>query len=456
MTVEYIDVELLREEEIGKSVRFHAPRSQFSPDGLVSRITGNKEVNRGTTLYMTEQSYRLGKFMRVFSKTRFEDLQEVPQQNGDTIWAMGMEIDNQDFNFYLSKAEILSSIELTEVRSQAEIDAMAEKYKIERGQTYVEIDGRKYFVHMDVPLHFGTGENNDTLTNIGVIVVGDTIMSAAIAGAIVKYGAAAFDDVFGNLGTQVFKVIWTLVKATAKTVFRFVTTLFSELIGGSSMEVAFAAARGSAGATWKDAFTGVDADAVKYAFGGAVILIILLLIIEEVLHESYQNVYVYNLTSYDMHLRFPFKDEGDYHNLPSANIGAVSEPKGPGGIDLGRWYNGVAFRFQSDSEFHGLGYAMELELKDPKSQDVVKTYSCMFDIPFAGKSSLFASAKKQDNYEEYFQSKAGVNRVTSHKANDGEHEIIVTYDYLSGKHPEPEAGTELYLYNSLVVIRDRV
>ncbi|NES88359.1 MULTISPECIES: hypothetical protein [Okeania] len=110
------------------------------------KITDDVDVKvTGTTQNLNIQNYHLGKFMREFSKIGFDALQEVQQPDGDTIWAMDMVIDNQDFNFYLSKAEILNTITLAEVQSEQQIDEIASKYKIEKDRSYIIIDGKKYW-----------------------------------------------------------------------------------------------------------------------------------------------------------------------------------------------------------------------------------------------------------------------------------------------------------------------
>jgi hypothetical protein len=113
----------------------------------------------------------------------------------------------------------------------------------------------------------------------------------------------------------------------------------------------------------------------------------------------------------------------------------------------------VGFRYQSDSEFHGLGYTIRLKMVDPKTKQVVKTFSCLFDVPYSGENSLYASIGEPSSYSEYYDQYAGVHKTTQYSTNDGTYEIIVTYDYLSGQHPDPETGTELYLYSSLIIIR---
>lgn len=435
-------------------VRFSEPISSFSPDGMVSRITGNQTVNDTTTQYMSQQSYRQGKFMQTFSQLDFEGLQEVQQPDGDTVWAAVQAIDNQEFNFYLSKAEILQSITLTEVTSQSQINETANKYNIKPEATYITIDGKKYFVHMNLPMHFGTGENNNTWINFGVFIIGDTAIAATIAAIIAALGGDAFTQAIKNIGSALFKTLWYAISGAMKAAFRFIVTFVRTLLTRATLEAAVDAAKIAAGEAWTGAVRNLSSKTLRYSVIGVIVLVTITLIIDLVLHESYQSVYLYNLTDYDIEFDFPYKDYGNPHNVPNLVVSARHKRKGPDGKDLGSWYNGLAFRFQSDSEFHGLGYTMRFKLRDPGTQNVVKTFACLFDVPFAANNSLFASANDPGDYKQYYKSNSGTKKVTQYSANDGHQEIIVTYDYLSGKHEDPETGQSLYLYNSLVVIRD--
>ncbi|MGD1700945.1 hypothetical protein [Dapis sp. BLCC M229] len=451
-----LNINTLTDKDVAKGVRFENPQSQFAPDGMVNPITGKKRIDSKTTINLNTQNYRMGKFMREFSKIGFDDLQEVVQPNGDTAWVMDRTIDNQDFNFYISQVDILSTITLTEVNSEEEIQQKAKEYKIKPKQTYITIDGIKYFIHMDVPMNFGTGQNNDTWINLGIFVLGDSLMKTAIAGVIAEIGLDAFDDVLKNLSSAVFETLWAVIIGPMRAVYRFIARLIGSLTEGEEFGAAVAAGRVAAGDAWTETFENITYRTLKHTVFAVIIIVTLMLIIDYVLHESYQNVYFYNLTSYDIQLDFPYKDEGEYHNLPTQNVLAKVDRKGPGGIDLGEWYNGVAFRYQSDSEFHGLGYTMRFKLFDPKTQKLVKTFSCLFDVPFSGDNSLYASTSEPSSYSNYYSSNSGDHKVTQYSANDSHQEIIVTYDYLSGKHTDPGTGNKLYLYSSLVIIRDVV
>lgn len=448
------NAETIQDDDASKSVRFDSPQSQFAPDGMVKPLTGRQRVDDKTTNVLNLQNYRMGKFMREFSKIGFDGLQEVRQADGRTVWVADMAIDNQDHNFYLDQVEILNSVNLVRVQNDQQIQEMAAKYKIDPTQTYIDIDGVRYFTSMNIPMHFGTGTNNDAWINLGVFVLGDSVLAGAIATAIASLGADAFKDALKNLGSAVLKTVWALLKGVTKACYRFVTGFAGRLLAGETLEAATAAGRAAAGEAWAESVEGITSKTVWYSVAGVIIIVGVMLFIEFVLHRSYQNVYFYNLTDYDVELDFPYKDGGDFHNLPTNQIQARVQRQGPGGIDLGTWYNGVAYRYQSDSEFHGLGYTLRLKLKDPKTQAVAKTFSCLFDVPYAGNNSLYASTGEPTDFADYYSKHAGTRKDPQFTATDGKQEIIVTYDFLSGEHEDPETGNKLYLYNSLVIIRD--
>lgn len=449
-----LDYENIKDDDASQCVRVENPQSQFSPDGMIKGLIGKQPINNETTKYISIQNYRMGRFLKEFSKIGFEGLNEEQQEDGSTIYAADMAIDNQDFNFYIDQSEILSSIKLTEVLSEKEIENAASKYDVKPEQTYIVMDGKQYSVRLNIPMHFGTGQNSDSWINFGVFVLGDSILASAIAAAIGRFGIDTFKNALKNLTDALIKTVWALLKGIAKTCYRFIVSFIGRLVAGDAVEVAAAAAKKAAGDAWRDSVKGVNSKTLKYSVVGIIIIVAITLIIELVLHRSSQNVYFYNLTPYDIDIDFPYKDWGDFYNLPTSSIEAKVKRIGPEGKNLGYWYNAVAFRYESDSELNGLGYTMRFKMKEPKTQQVVKTFSCLFDVPYSGDNSLYASTNEPNDYKSYYSDNSGNNKITQYSANDGAQEIVVTYDFLSGKHEEPETGNQSYYYNSLVVIRD--
>lgn len=442
-------------DSASSDVLFHSPQSQFSPDGLAS-ITGSSSINDTTTINLSNQNYRMGKFMQELSKIGFEGLQEVKQQDGNTIWAADMQIDNQDFNFTIDQNAILNTLNFAEVQTDSEIEDKAKEYNIKAEQTYIVINGKKYFTSMNIPMNYGSGENYDFWINIGVYIVGDGVLATIIGGIVSKFGWDAFNKATKRISSEVFSTFISIFKKFVGTAYEFMGTFLRNILAGETTEFAITAAKTAAGESWIKATEKFDAKAFKYTVAGIIIIVGLTLLTEFGLHQSYQHVSFYNLTNYQIDLDNPYIDEGNEHSLPTSTVLPKKERKGPGGKPLGTWYNGVAFSFTSDSEFHGLGYTMRFKMTDPKKILQDKTFSCLFDVPYAANNSLYASTDEPSDYSSYYSANSGNQKVTQYSANDGSQEIIVTYDYIEGKHQDPESGQNLYLYNSIVVIRDMV
>ncbi|MES2205422.1 MAG: hypothetical protein V4525_01340 [Pseudomonadota bacterium] len=436
-----------------QQVVYSSLKSSYSASGPLSQLQGKNTVNAQTTADWSTQSYQQSKFMKSFSTLKFEDLQAIDQPDGDTLYTYAETVDNQQYSLYYKASEILASTTLIEADDDAQIQAMAKKYNITADTATVTIDGKKYFVNMNIPLHFATGEQDNFFLDLGVLVLGNSTLSSAIAGIVAQLGSDAFNNVLKNVTTTLIKTMFQIVVGIVRVVFNSLVTFFYQLFTGSGFAEAINSARIVAGAAWDDTVAEMSMATLGYSFLGLVVLIVLYLIFEYVVHPSYQNVYFYNLTEYDVELNFPYKSEGDYDNLPS-NIVLAGQDRTIGSNDLGTWYNGVAYQYQSGSDVEGLGYTLSINLKDPATQTVVKTFACMFDIPFEGDNSLLATTSAPSDYAQWYSSNEGANKVTQFSANDGKHEIIVTYDYLSGEQTDPESGKSLYLYNSLVIVRE--
>ncbi|MDG2531323.1 hypothetical protein [Caulobacter endophyticus] len=450
-----LDQALLVEDttDADANIRMTGISSALSSD-VVSPMATGRPVNDNTTTEINLGNYRQGKFTRVVSKTQFHDLQEVELDNGDTVWSAIQTIDGNEYSFYLQKSEILGTVDLKEI-SQAEAEALAKEYDIKVEQTYLEIDGKKYHVNMAVPLHFGNGDKSSLWMQAGLFILGDSALGGAVAAAIKAFGMDAFKDAFKELSSALFKVIWGVLRGIVTGIYRFLSTIVGGIILEVGLSATLEAATEAAGKAWSKSVAKITARRIGYAFAGAVLLVGSLLFLEYVLHRSYQNTYIYNLTDYDISYTLPYKDKGEIANAQNDTIKGKEVKYGPNKTPLGNWYNGSAFRFQSGSDFHGLGYVVKLNFHPKGKTEIVKTFTCMFEIPFSGENSLAATTEEVKDYEAYFKKNDGVNRKTQFSAHDDHHEIIVTYDYLTGKHKDPETGQDLYLYSSLVVIRDK-
>ncbi|MDG2531324.1 hypothetical protein [Caulobacter endophyticus] len=434
-------------------IKVTAIDSSFADDGIVGAMRSGP-LSSGLTQQAAQVMFRQGQFLQAFSRTKFSDLREVRQGDGASQWEWQHRIGGVDHRVSLSNADIIGSVRFTEVRSEAEIDEIARKYDVSRGDTFLVIDGKRYFVNMSIPLHFLAPGGNNALINLGLFVLGAEGIGAAIAAVASAAGIAAFTEVWAGISTGLFTVLWTALSGAVQVAYAFAAAFVGELIGGAEIGAALVAAQAASGELIAGGvFSAITGAALAYTLVGLLVIALIFVILEFVLHQSYQNVYVYNLTDKDLEFDFGYIYEGAAHNLSAKRIPARTKRVGPGNVPLGSWYNGTAFRFQSDSQFHGIGYALIARLYEPGTRREVDNFACMFDIPFVGDNSLNAVAGLMGSAEAFYRSSEGKHTTTQLTARAARHEMVVTYDFLSGKHKDPETGDNEYLYNSLIVIR---
>lgn len=423
----------------------------------IGSIAQGATVNDTVTKQLANESFAQGQFFKAFSKVSFDDLTKTNQSNGDETWSYSKTINGINHSVTMTKSDILSSITLTEVNNQSEIDEIAKKYNIDKEETYISVDGKKYFVRMNIPLHFGTGSQTNVIMDTLYFVVATEGLSAAIAGVVAAFGVDAFTTVLININSQVFKVLWSALSGVLQISYAFLQAFVGAILGGEGLAAAFAAGQAAVGeAIAEGVFAAITTTTLAYTLVGILVIVGIYLIFQYFLHYSYQNVYVYNLTNYDLDFDFGYIYEGNSHNVESKHLPAYQKNLGPNNIDMGSWYSATGFRFQSDSQFYGLGYAMSLTLKEKGTQNVHKQMACMFDIPYIGKNSLRASATLPSDMKKFYTNSEGQITETQNSASDDELELIVTYDYLNGKHQNPETGEQDYIYNSLIIVREKL
>lgn len=437
-----------------QQVRVEAIHSGYAENSAVGNLARGGAIDANTTIGLSREAFQRGKFFRAFSSRGFRGLSATKLPSGDEIWSYERRIDGTPHKLTLQKSTILSTIRLNEVTSDEEIEAMAKKYRLEKSQTYIEFKGKKYFVRMDIPLHFGTGREPDVIMSMTVFIVADSVLGSAVAGVIAALGLDAFASALESLGNAVFTVLWSAVSGVMEITYAFFQAFVASLIEEGSIVAAYSAGAGAVGgAVEEGAFAAITVSALAYMLVGLLIIAIIFIIMEYVLHDTYQNVYVFNLTGYELELDFPYIDEGAPHNVVSTKLPKFQKRIGPGGVNLGSYYSGTAFRFQSDSEWHGLGYALGLTAKVPGSGKVHARMACMFDMPYFGDSSLNLTTVPPGSFERFFTESEGLHKVTHLSGTRGDLELVVTYDFLSGEHEDPGTRTQQYLYNSLVILR---
>lgn len=448
--------------DIGNQVRVESITSSYpqnTAEGGTTRV-GNialgANVNDATTKTLAQIAFNQGQFYKAVSKVDFNKLATSQKSNGDETFTYTKTVNGQSHTLTMRKSDMLESVVLEEVKSQSQIDAVAKKYKIDRETTYITVDGKKYFVRLNIPMHFGVGNQNSIIIDTVLFVVGTEALGAAVAGVISSLGIGAFAAALASINTAVFKVLWSAVSGALQMVYVFTQAFIGGLVAeGGGVAAAWAAGVAAVGEAAEGAFVAITASALAYTLVGVLVVATIYLILTYALHYTYQNVYLYNLTKYELDFDFGYIYEGSDHNVLTKTLAPLKSKTGPNNINLGEWYSATAFRFQSDSKFHGLGYAMTFSLKDPKTGAIVQQMACMFDIPFAGNNSLMTSATLPSNIKTFYSSNEGKVKKTQHSSQNNNFEIITTYDYLSGKHPDPETGDSEYLYNSLIIIREK-
>jgi hypothetical protein len=433
---------------------------QNTPEGnttSIGAIAKGAFVNEATTQQLSSAAFAQGQFFKAFSKVNFDQLNKKDLGNGDETWSYSQSIAGTDHSVVLKKSDILSSVTLAEVTNQAEIDAVAQQYNIDPQATYIVVDGKKYFIRMNVPMHFTTGTQNNIIMDTLIFVVGTEGLAAAVAGVIATLGIDAFATALASISTQVFTVLWSVVAGVVQVSYAFIQAFVGAIVGGETVVASLAAGQAAVGvAVAEGAFSAITAAALAYTVVGILVIAAIFLIFTFALHYSYHNVYIYNLTKYDLDFDFGYIYEGNAHNVESKHLAAYQKRTGPNNIDLGSWYSATAFRFQSDSQFYGLGYALSLTLKNAGTQSIHKQMACMFDVPYVGANSLRASATWPSDIKSFYSSNEGVKTQTQDSSSDNELELIVTYDYLTGKHPDLETGDQEYIYNSLIIVREKI
>ncbi|MEY8197816.1 MAG: hypothetical protein RPS47_01095 [Colwellia sp.] len=440
-------------------VRLIDGASSFSPNSIINPLLTDKKIGSEETIKFSKQLAEQRKFFEIIANTPFEDLRESDSEDTGPYWTAVKTIDGTQFGFSMSMEEVFTSIDLILVTDEDELEKRAKDLEINVSQTYIEIDGQKYFVNMSIPMNFSRASNDDITLNFVLAVLGDTALSAGIAGIISALGLRAFKEAFKHMGSEIFKLVFAPIRAILAPIFSFGAEFIIQIIAGNGAKYALEMAASKAKSAFINAFKGISRRTFAYGAAAAIVVVAVWAFFEFVLHRSFQRVYVYNLTKHNLQFSFPHISDGKDKNTGGKFISKESDvyiPRRPPEL----WYNGSAFSFDSDSEFHGLGYAMYIDLlvsnpDDPEVDRVYQSFACMFEVPFSGRNSLSCQVGKPNDAKKYFNDEVDKHKETQFSASNDEFEITVTFDYLRDKHEDPSTGDEIYLYNSLVIIRDK-
>jgi hypothetical protein len=216
------------------------------------------------------------------------------------------------------------------------------------------------------------------------------------------------------------------------------------------------------------AIAGISAGALCLIGIGIVVAIVFFALFF-VLHVSYHRVKLWNVTQYRA-LWKPWFDEGGLvwapvkldanknieSYVPFEHVCGGAPVPGTKAEPQAHYYD---LSVNSESEWHGIGYTMQMQLVDPDNESDVK-YTCtlMFDIPWMGKNSTSVTFDNVDDVEQWYHSQEGQNNSTKVVASSSDSKIkaTVTYDYLEGKHVVPgqegQGSNEAYYYQSIILL----
>ncbi len=202
------------------------------------------------------------------------------------------------------------------------------------------------------------------------------------------------------------------------------------------------------------------------AMGGFVVLAAIPIILSIAAHPSYHTLQVHNLTPFDLNWQLAYLDEGAMNAAPVTGqgtdklnhlipaLGSLS----PGPDDKPVPVSHEAdFSFNSASGYHGLGYVMSFTLTDPANNNqLVGSGAALFFVPWMGENSLYAALTSDSPtygeafWQSYYGKKKVTRMVASAQLGGKSAQLTLTYDYLTGQHPNP-AGQNCYTYKSLAV-----
>ncbi|KAI1121374.1 hypothetical protein F5Y10DRAFT_256498 [Nemania abortiva] len=210
--------------------------------------------------------------------------------------------------------------------------------------------------------------------------------------------------------------------------------------------------------------------------GVAVVLAVAFLAVSFVLHNSTHALRIWNLTKYNMEWNYWFDTEvgsaeGQFTKVPGFKddsgafqratiFGASKRKKTPFSKAEPAVVYGD-FEIESSHEYNGIGYALQLFLKDQGDSNALRyTATVYYDIPFTGDNSHNVTFVNVPDLKSWYKNNQGNNKSTTAQAtsSDGQILAVSSYDYLSGQHVTPgqqEGSTnESYYYQSILAITE--
>ncbi|WP_307944816.1 hypothetical protein [Pseudomonas mosselii] len=431
-----------------KSVSINEVNSTFTEQSL-HPLFGKGPLGGQATAAIARQQAREAVFMQRFSDMDIDKFQQVPQDDGD-VWLVGMQtIDGEQHHVHISQNSLLDSVQLVEATA-AEIALREKKYKIVTDEMSIEIDGKRYFVDSHIPFNFGFGGVTRTVVNFTITLGSSIIVTSALKELLSYAGGRGLRAILKDAVSKTWGLFKAVLRGTLQAASRFLRVFFSGIFNGQFNGLMGRCVQGLARG-WRSAFAPLEEGAVVAGIWGAVLIIATTVILSLVLHNTRHNLTIYNLTSKDLVVSAPHMGHGDT-NTPNEIVIKGYDNRGP----FGKWYNASPIKSESKTYVSGIGLAMNLSLREPDSKAAVADFACMFDIPYTGTNSLNATAQKQDNIVDYYDANEGLNTTGQASASSDQYEIIVTYDITSGQQYDHETKDKGYIYNSMVIVREKV
>lgn len=336
----------------------------------------------------------------------------------------------------------------------ATISANITPQTISNSNGSIVVNGKSYNTVGSLTVTVTAGNENAWMTDVAVGAVGLTAQMA-LSGFITSLVSSLATAITTGMSSVAGGA--TAVAAEGEAV----TAVSAESEGGAAAAEGGAAAAGGGEAAAGGAAVAEGIGIVAVA-GFLVTLLVVAAIVAAVcaiLHDSYHAVLVYNLTPYNLAWTIPYQFEGSPYVLPSQS-GSGTEtvipggcPSGPNGVAKVMLYSSALFQFESNSSMTGIGYVMAFSLQNAGA--TIDTVNVAFDIPFEGDNSLTAAWGNIGDASNFYNNMEGKNTNTafSTKSADGKFVATVTYDYVSGEHPQPGNPNQSgYYYNSMIVI----
>ncbi|KAK1147978.1 hypothetical protein N8T08_000494 [Aspergillus melleus] len=208
--------------------------------------------------------------------------------------------------------------------------------------------------------------------------------------------------------------------------------------------------------------------------------------ISEGLHNTFHQVRVFNLTGHTMIWRYHFNTVR-FINYDVSSVGKIVEGPGiiendtiiPQPIPAAQGDPGIPgvqgspevhhgdISIVSSNEATGIGYVLQLDLRNRSTNETVQTVTVYYDIPLGspighfGDNSTNLTFERVDDMAEWYNNNAGNNQkhVAMATSTDGRYEARSTYDYLNGEHGIParlgQSTNKAYFYRSVLYVLDK-